>query len=183
MKTPFLDLAKKRSSIRSYKDTPVEYEKLLRCLEAARLAPSACNSQPWQFEVITDQSLCLAIAAQTHLSFSGLNKFTAKVPVFVAIVLRAQKLTAKAGGILKGKPFYFMDIGIAAEHFCLQAAEEDLGTCIIGWFHEKKVRKLLHTSRKRIPLLIACGYPEKKSASTPKKRLPLEDITNYHTGE
>jgi nitroreductase len=135
----------------------VEKEKIMQCIEAARLSPSACNSQPWTFVVIDNDSLRESVEkAATSL---GMNKFVTQAPIIVAIVLEKPNLTSKIGSVMKDKEYTLIDIGIAANQFCLQAAELGLGTCMIGWFDEKKVKKLLDVpSSKRIPLLISLGY-------------------------
>ena len=134
----FLDLANKRYSVRNYKNTPVVQEKIDRCIEAARLAPSACNSQPWKFIIVDDPELVNELAKAAFEGLLDFNKFAFKAPVLILIVSERQKAFAKFGSIVKRKNFSLMDIGIAAEHFCLQATEEGLGTCAIvkgKWDH------------------------------------------------
>lgn len=171
----FLDLVKKRQSDRSYLPRSVEREKLQRALEAARLAPSACNSQPWRFIAVTDTKLKNDIAACTTSPLMPINRFVPEAPVIVAIVTERPALSAQIGGFMKGKEFNLMDIGIAAEHFCLQAAEDGMGTCMLGWFDEKKVKKLLSLPRhKRVALLITVGYPKDMNTRI-KIRKAVED--------
>lgn len=175
----FLKLANTRFSVRKYKNTPVEREKVLSCLEAARLTPSACNSQPWHFVVVDKPEQAAALAGRTTLPLTKLNQFVKGAPVIVAIVAEKPNLSAGLGGMIKQKPYYLMDIGMAAEHFCLQAAEEGLGTCMLGWFNEKAVKKYLSVPTKRsIPLLITLGYPEKKLPPN-KIRAKLEEIYSF----
>ncbi|MBS1234180.1 MAG: putative nitroreductase, partial [Bacteroidetes bacterium] len=89
-------------------------------------------------------------------------------------------MTSSIGQVLKNKEYPLIDIGIAAVHFCLQAVEEGLGTCIIGWFNEKKVRKLLSVPRnKRIELIITVGYPATNEIR-PKNRKPREEVVAYN---
>jgi nitroreductase len=157
----FLEILKKRQSVRGYLDKPVEAEKLKRCLEAACMAPSACNSQPWKLIVVDDPELKNKVANYTK---SGppvvMNRFAGEAPVLVVIVRESANLTSKVGALLKDKPYTLMDIGIVTLQFCLQAAAEGLGTCIMGWFNEKKVKELLQIpKRKRAELIIALGYP------------------------
>ena len=90
----------------------------------------------------------------------GMNKFASQCPVIVAVVLEKMNFTARIGSVIKDKEYSLLDVGIAVEHFCLQAAELGLGTCILGWFDEKKVKKLLGIGSKRVPLLITLGYPD-----------------------
>jgi len=127
-----LELFRTRQSVRGYSDNAVEKDKLLRCIEAARLAPSACNAQPWKFIVIDDPTLKSAIADQTSSKVLGMNHFTKQAPVHVAFVRERANFSSSMGQVLKDKEYPLMDIGIAAIQFCLQATAEGLGTCILG---------------------------------------------------
>ena len=153
----FEDLITKRQSDRKYSDKKVDRVLIVKCLEAARLAPSACNSQPWKFVVVDDPAL-LAPMAEAAAGM-GMNKWVKQAPVIVAVTLEKMNFTARIGSVIKDKEYSLLDVGIAVEHFCLQAAELGLGTCIMGWFDEKKVKKLLGIGNKRVPLLISLGYP------------------------
>ncbi|MCD6234078.1 MAG: nitroreductase family protein [Candidatus Marinimicrobia bacterium] len=171
----FLELVKTRYSVRHYKPDPVPDNDLKICLEAARLAPSASNSQPWEFVVIKTPELRKKIAESTFSNLVSFNKFALQASVIVAVIMKKGHVLAQIGAGLQGTPYHLIDIGIAAEHFCLQAAERGLGTCMLGWFNEKKVRKLLNISgSKKIALLITLGYP----ADVPKakKRKKMDDI-------
>jgi nitroreductase len=176
--TPFENLVRSRFSLRAYTDQPVAPETIRRCVESARLAPSACNSQPWHFIVVTDAQRRKALARLTVPPGGVMNAFAAQAPVIVAIVAERPNITSQIGSVLKNKPFYLIDVGITAEHFCLQAAELGLGTCMIGWFQEKETRKLLGIPRGRRPvLLITVGYPpEGRLEPPPRKRKDLEAI-------
>lgn len=155
----FLNLVSRRQSVRNYSSQKVEDEKINRCIEAVRLAPSACNAQPWKFIIIDDPELKLKVAAASESKVLGFNKFTQDCPVIIAVVRESPNITSKLGMIIKGKPYPIMDIGIAVSHFCLQATAEGLGTCIIGWFNEKRIKKLLGIPKfKRLDLLISVGY-------------------------
>lgn len=177
----FHELAEKRYSVRKYLDRPVERELIERAVEAARLAPSACNSQPWHFVIVDDPVKVKDLAKATFLPLSKLNRFVTQAPVIVAVVSEPSNASAAAGGYIKNKPYYLMDVGMAAEHFCLQAAEDNLGTCILGWFNEKKVKNFLNVpKRKGIPLLITLGYPD-PSSRTVKHRRSLESIISYNS--
>ena len=152
----FLELIIKRQSDRKYTDKPVEKEKIERCLEAARLAPSASNSQPWTFVVVDEPELKDKVARKTFGPAKTFNKFVPQAPVIVAIVMEKPKMITEVGGRIKKKEYPLMDVGITAEHFCLQAAEDGLGTCMLGWFDEQGVKELLHVpENKTVPLLIA----------------------------
>ena len=176
----FLDLANKRYSVRNYKNTPVPQENINRCIEAARLAPSACNSQPWKFIIVDDPELINELAKAAFEGFLDFNHFAFKAPVLVLIVSERQKLFAIFAGVVKKKIFSLMDIGIAAEHFCLQAAEEGLGTCMLGWFNEKKVKKTLSIPKlKRVELIISVGFSADEKIPH-KKRKSIDDILSYN---
>jgi nitroreductase len=172
----FLDLVNKRYSVRNYKTTPVPQEKVVRCIEAARLAPSACNSQPWKFIIVDEPELVNELAKGAFEGLLDFNHFAFKAPVLVLIVCERENLSAKFGSIVKKKNFSLMDIGIAAEHFCLQAVEEGLGTCIIGWFNEKKVKKILSIPKlKRVELVITVGFSADEEIPH-KKRKSIDEV-------
>ena len=172
--TQFLELVRLRRSVRGYASRSVEPEKLERCLEAARLAPSACNAQPWTFIVVDDAELKNQLADATADRWLPLNHWTKQAPVHVVIVVERANLTSRIGAKVKKRDFSWMDVGIAAEHFCLQAAAQWLGTCMLGWFKEERVRRLLHIpSSKRVGLIITVGYPE-QALTSPKIRKPLD---------
>lgn len=171
-----LDLIQKRQSDRQYEARPVDRELVVKCLEAARLAPSACNSQPWKFVVVDEPQLVLQVGEAA--AGMGMNKFAKEVPVIVAVVLEKMNLTARIGSVIKDKEYSLLDMGIAVEHFCLQAAELGLGTCIMGWFDEKKVKKLLDIKNKRVPLLITLGYPAGETRR--KIRKSLDDMSSWN---
>ena len=118
----FLELVQLRQSVRAYRPAPVEKEKITRCLEAARLAPSACNAQPWTFIVVDDASIKNRLADLTADRWLPLNHWTKQAPVHVVLVVEATNLTSRLGAWFKQRDFAWMDVAIAAEHFCLQAA-------------------------------------------------------------
>ena len=172
----FAELAKKRQSDRKYKEQAVEKEKLIQCLETARISPSANNSQPWKFVVVDDIEKKNQIAEYTI--GLGMNKFTLQCPVLVAVVLERQNFMSTIGSMIKNKDYSLFDLGIAVNQFCLQATDLGLGTCIIGWFDEKKIKKILGVRNRRIPLLISVGYPD--SQTRDKVRKPLEVMSSWN---
>jgi len=177
----FFELLVKRQSVRGYSDASVEPEKLARCIEAARMSPSACNSQPWKLIVVDNRQLKDQLAEYTTSgSLVPLNHFTRQAPVFVVIVRESPNLTSKIGSVLKDKPYTLMDIGIVAHQFCLQATAEGLGTCILGWFNEKKVKHLLEIPKsKRAELIITVGYPS-SNVMREKIRKKTDEICCYN---
>lgn len=176
----FLELVKKRQSTRKYDvDRPVEREKIARIVEAARLSPSACNAQPWHFIVVDEPELKNKVADAASARLLGMNHFTKQAPVHILIVEEKVNLSSSIGGLVKDKNFAFVDIGIAAAHICLTAEAEGLGSCILGWFNESKIRKLLNVPEsKRILLDIVVGYPAEKIRT--KKRKPSEEVISYN---
>jgi len=153
----FFDLINKRESCRNYANTKVEKEKLLACIDAARIAPSACNSQPWSFIVVNNEDTSLQLAQ--CLQESGMNKFTNKCPSFIVVVEEKASLLPRIAGAVKSQTYAPIDIGIATTHICLSATEQGLSTCIIGWFNESKLKKLLNIEKsKRIRLVVCVGY-------------------------
>lgn len=177
----FLELVKNRQSVRSYSDMPIEREKLNRCLEAARLSPSACNSQPWRFIVVDNPELKDKIARSTFSEVVSFNKFSLTAPALVVVTASKGNLKTKVGQMITNIPYYLIDIGIAAEHFCLQAVEEGLGTCLIGWFNEKQIRNHLSIPKNEmVSLVIAIGYPKLENIRT-KNRKPVEEISEFYS--
>jgi len=178
----FLELIQKRQSDRKYTDRPVEPEKLERCLEAARLAPSASNSQPWTFVVANEPELVKKIGKAAMGPLHSFNTFVPRAPVILVIVMEKPKIITEVGGRIKKKEYPLIDVGITAEHFCLQAAEEGLGTCMLGWFDERKVKELLHVpEEKNIPLLITVGYTPENYRHRKKIRKKFETVVKFNT--
>jgi nitroreductase len=174
-----LDLIISRQSDRKYSDKPVEKEKLDRIIEAGRMAPSACNAQPWKFIVVTEPNLIGKIAEAASARLIGMNTFVAKAPVLLVVVREKPNMSSKVGGTIKNKDYSLIDIGIASENICLQARAEGIGSCIIGWFDERMLRKLLAIPRsKRVELIITLGYS--LSELREKKRKPAEVIISYN---
>lgn len=178
----FFELVQSRQSVRKFdRSKAVETEKLLQCIEAARLAPSACNAQPWKFIIVNDPVLREKVAKETFGTIVRFNKFVLDAPVIVVITIEEQNLTSKIGTAIKHIYFPLIDIGIAAEHFCLQAQELGLGTCMIGWFNEKPIKELLHIPKERkIGLLIAVGYPPEGYKLRQKQRKDFNKIVSYN---
>lgn len=177
----FYELVKHRQSTRAF-DTSrtVDREIIERILEAARLAPSACNAQPWHFIVVDEPELKDKVADAASARLLGMNHFTKQAPVHIVVVEEKVNLSSGIGGIIKDKQFAFLDIGIAAAHLCLAAESEGLGTCILGWFAEAKMKKLLNVpDNKRIVLDIVLGYPAQPLRE--KKRKNKEEIISYNT--
>ncbi len=176
----FSELVQQRQSVRKYKDQPVEKAKIETCIEALRLAPSACNGQPWKALVVEEPRMRGNIAG--CVSDMMMNKFVHQAPVLVVLIMKKTNFTSWFGSKVKKKAFPLMDVGIAAEHFCLQAAELGLGTCLIGWFQEKAMKKILKLSgNQRIGLVITLGYPPDDYPVRSKIRKSTEEICEWYS--
>ncbi|MBM9537524.1 nitroreductase family protein [Desulfobulbus alkaliphilus] len=177
----FSELIAIRQSVRAYADTPVEAEKLVLLIEAVRLAPSASNSQPWKLILVDDLELKNKVAQATFSPLVSFNKFAPQAPVLAVLVMEKPKWITQIGGMLKSREFPLIDIGIAAEHFCLQAAELGLGTCMLGWFDEPVIKQLLHIPKqKRIGLVITLGYAKAGTSMRKKIRKSREQMCSYN---
>lgn len=178
----FLELAKKRKSVRKYSTKPVPREIIDRCLEAARIAPSACNSQPWYFIVIDDPVLKAEVSDAAFSGIYSMNSFAGRAAVLIVVITERSSYVARLGGTLKGIQYSLIDIGIACEHLILQAQEEGLGTCWLGWFNENAIKKaLILPNDKKIDAVISMGYPEGDAAHE-KARKSLDEIRRYNLG-
>lgn len=173
------EIIQSRRSIRRYLPKPVEKEKILACLEAARLAPSAHNSQPWRFLVIDDPELKAKVSEKAFSGMYSVCRFAAQAPVLVILMAKSDFLANRFGRLVQGTQFYLLDLGIAGEHFVLKAEELGLGTCWIGWFNARAIRKLLKVPKKyRVVAMLAVGYPEKRPPARFRKN--LEEIVWFN---
>ena len=172
----FLKIAQTRQSCRSYDETrEVEREKLDAVLEAAGLAPSACNSQPYHFTVCTGET---AKAAAQAVMGMGMNKFAAKAPVMIVVSEDAYNKTAAMGARVKGNDYRSLDIGIAVAHLAAEATAQGLGTCILGWLDDAKLRKICDLEQP-VRLVIALGYPAADDKLREKKRKTMEQLVSW----
>ncbi|MGA2091356.1 MAG: nitroreductase family protein [Endomicrobiales bacterium] len=164
-----LEAIKRRCSVRSYLDRPIESEKLEMILEAARLAPSAGNRQEWRFIVVRDGSIrqSLMKAAKNQISVG-------QAPVVIACCAETDNYIMSCGQLS-----YPIDMAIAIEHMVLQATEEGIGTCWIGAFYEDQVKEILGIPKDiRVVQLLILGYPD-KPCPIHKDRLSLKEIIRY----
>ncbi|MBW6537182.1 MAG: nitroreductase family protein [Mariniphaga sp.] len=178
----FNELIQHRQSGRKYQNKPVESGKIEKLIEAVHLAPSACNSQPWKLIIVDEPEIKNEVAKATFNKAISFNKFALEAPVIAVLVIEKAKTIAQIGGFIKNQEYPQYDIGIAAAHFCLQAEELGLGTCMIGWFDEKKIQQLLNIPQKRkIGLLITLGYPPEGYKKRKKIRKPLDEICGFNS--
>jgi nitroreductase len=158
-----------RRSVRHYSPKPVEHEKLVELIQAARLAPSAGNRQEWRFVIVTDREM------RKKLSGAACGQgFVANAPCVIACCADTDFKKMRCGQLT-----YTIDVAIAIDHMTLRAVELDLGTCWIGAFYEDEVKRLLRIPDPiKVVELLAVGYPADREAS-PKSRLSLDEIVYY----
>ncbi len=179
-RTPFQTLVQGRRSIRRYLPAPVDREKILACLEAARLAPSAENAQTWRFVVIDDPAIKEKFGRAVFSGIYAMTKFALQAPVLVLILAKLDFLANRLGRQIQGVPFFLLDIGIAGEHIVLQAEELGLGTCWIGWFNVRAARKFFRIPRRyKIVSLIAMGTPASRPPNE-RPRKPMDEIAWFN---
>ncbi len=178
----FYDLSLKRYSVRKYLDKKVDRELIKKCVEAARIAPSAENVQPWRFLVIDDPEKLNELKKAAFSGVYSVTKWANSAPVIIVVLAKTDILANTIGTFLQGTQFYLIDIGIATEHLILQATELNLGTCWIGWFNEKKTRKILNIpSKYKIVSLVTLGYFEFNEKRTKKHRKKLDKILFFNS--
>jgi len=169
--TPFQNILAGRRSIRRYLSTPVEPGKLRACLEAARIAPSAHNDQPWRFVVIDGPDLKDKLAAAAFSGIYAGSKFAAKAPVILVLLAKPGGAAVRLGSKIQGVPFYLLDMGIAGEHIVLQAQELGLATCWMGWFDYRKARKVLGVpGTLKLVAMMPLGYAETRPIREPPRK-------------
>jgi nitroreductase len=170
-------IIKTRQSVRAYDPArPVTREQINALLEAARLAPSACNSQTWRFGVVIDRALLDKIHDEGMRLGVG-NHFLKEAPCLIVGCSKLDLIANTLGRTISGIDYFQVDLGIAMEHMALKAVELGLGTCWIGWFDEKSVRKILGIPKSvKITCLMSVGYP-KDDTLREKKRKSLEEIS------
>ena len=172
----FIEIAKARQSCRKYNpDLPVEEEKLSAVIEAARLAPSACNGQPYHLTVLRGEK---ARAAAKGVMGMGMNKFAADAPVLIVISEEAYVPSAALGAKVKKNDYRSIDIGIVAAYLTAEACAQGLSTCILGWLEDEKLREVCGLSHP-VRLVITLGYAAADDALREKKRKPTEELATY----
>jgi nitroreductase len=175
----FIELVKKRQSVRKYLAKPVSRDLIEKCIDAARLSPSACNSQPWSFVAADNEKTKNDLARAALTGIYSMNSFSIDAPVIIAVITERSRFSARLGGFFQGTQYSLIDIGIACEHLCLMASALGLGTCMLGWFNEKAVKKTLKLTRSsKIDVLITLGYPAIEQTRE-KNRMPLSEILHY----
>ena len=173
----FTEIALTRQSCRSYDPCRVvEKEKLEAILAAARLAPSACNGQPYHFTVCRgDKAKEVALLTR---GMGGMNKFAVDAPVLIVISEKPYVKSAALGAKVKKNDYRSMDIGIAVAYLTAEAAAQGLGTCILGWFDDEKVRSLCGLDQP-VRLVVTLGYPGENDKLREKKRTDMDELVTW----
>lgn len=172
----FLEIAQTRQSCRSYDESrPVEEEKLAAILEAARLAPSACNGQPYKLTVCRGESAKAVAAATMGM---GMNKFASQAPVMIVISEMPYVKSAAVGAKVKGNDYRSIDIGIVCAYLTAEAAAQGLSTCILGWLDDSKIRKLCDLEYP-VRLVVCLGYAKAGDKLRAKKRKDMDSLVAF----
>lgn len=172
----FTDIAYQRQSCRAYDSQRlVEEEKLKAILEAARLAPSACNGQPYHFTVCKGETAKQVARATMKM---GMNKFAEQAPVVIVVSEKPYVKSAAVGAKLKNNDYRSIDIGIAVAYLTAEATAQGLGTCILGWFEEGKIRELCNVDG-TVRLVITLGYAKEDEVIRTKRRKSMEELVTW----
>ena len=172
----FLEIANRRQSCRNYNsEKEVETEKLEAVLEAARLAPSACNGQPYHFTVCSGESAKAVAKATMGM---GMNRFAPDAPVLIVISERDYVKTAAIGAKLKHNDYRSIDIGIAAAYITAEATAQGVESCILGWITDEKIREICGVENP-VRLVIALGYAKPDDKLRNKKRKSFEELVTF----
>ena len=169
----FTEIAENRQSCRAYNpDRTVEQEKLDRILASAWLSPSACNGQPYQITVCRGEAAKrVALATQGM----GMNKFAVDAPVMLVLSEMPYVATAALGAKVKKNDYRSIDIGIAAAYITAEATAQGLGTCILGWLDDAKIREICGMEG-TVRLVITLGYAKEDDKLRPKKRKDMDEL-------
>lgn len=172
----FTDIALNRQSCRSYDASRnVEQQKLMAILEAARLAPSACNGQPYHITLCRGEVARQVAKATMGM---GMNKFAADAPVLLVLSEKPYVKTAALGAKVKGNDYRSMDIGIVAAYITAEAAAQGLGSCMLGWLDDDKIRQICNLDG-ATRLVITIGYAKEDDKLRNKKRKDLDELVTF----
>ena len=169
----FTEIAENRQSCRRYDSgRMVEKEKLDRILEAARLSPSACNGQPYQITVCKGETAKKVAKATQGM---GMNKFATDAPVLIVLSEMPYVASAALGAKVKKNDYRSIDIGIVAAYLTAEATAQGLGTCILGWLEDGKIREICGLDG-AVRLVITLGYASEEDKLRTKKRKDLTEL-------
>lgn len=174
------ELVKRRQSCRCFSDRALSRDAIDTCIETARLAPSACNAQPWSFIVLDREPDKGRILEAATRGIYKASDFIKAAPAVVVVKTERAVFATKMGGMLRGLQYSLIDIGIACEHLVLAAAEMGIDSCWIGWFNEKGLKKAMGLSRSdRVDILLALGYGDPNLSNRDKLRKSMDEVRSY----
>lgn len=172
----FLEIAKVRQSCRSYDESrAVEQEKLEAVLEAARLAPSACNGQPYKITVCRGQA---AKDVALNCRGLGMNKFAVQAPVCIVVSEMPYVKSAAMGAKVKNNDYRSIDIGIVTAYLTAEASAQGLSTCILGWLDDGRIREICGLDHP-VRLVITLGYAKDGEVLRKKVRKEMTDLVSW----
>lgn len=172
----FMEIAKTRQSCRSFDpDRPVETEKLMQILESARLAPSACNAQPYHITLCTGD---VAKEVEKTTQGMGMNRFATSAPAAFVLSEMPYNKSAAVGSKAMHNDYRSIDIGTLSAYITLEATAQGLDSCILGWLDDEKIRSLCHLEG-AVRLVIVVGYATEGDPLREKKRKPMEDLVSF----
>jgi len=176
------DVLNTRISCRKYAERPVEREKVLACVEAARLAPSGHNSQRWRFIVVDDADKRARISEAAAKPGTPINRFCRNIPVLIVLVKeQPAPFEHESDPCLNENRIWDVDMGIAAEHICLEATSQGLGSIILGRLSEPEIKETLDIPQElEVPLIVGIGYALNPD-TPPRPRRPLSEVACYNS--
>lgn len=172
----FTEIAQNRQSCRSYEASrEVEQEKLNAILESARLAPSACNAQPYKITVCRGEAAKKVTGAVQGM---GMNKFASDAPVLLVLSEQPYNTTAALGAKVKKNDYRSIDIGIMTAYLTAEATAQGLSTCILGWLDDAEIRKICGLDAP-VRLVVTLGYAKADDKLRTKKRKDIDELVSY----
>ncbi len=176
-----MDIIEQRKSVRKYLEKSIPREHIVKCIEAARLAPSADNMQPWRFIVLDDRELIQKLTSAVCTGMCRRTRFIGNAAAIIVILADLHIVIHRMGAAIFGTQHYLLDIGITGEHIVLQAQELGIGTCWINLFNSKAARRVLKVPKRyRVVSMIAMGYPA-EGGTRNRPDLPMEKILFFNT--
>ena len=177
----FNEVVERRYSCRAYSDKKIKREDLEEIVRVATLAPSACNSQPWHFIIVDDEELIQEVAKATQKGGLGMiNRFTPSVSAFIAVVKEKPKFSEKLAKVMTSRDYTPYDIGLCTAGIVYKATDLGIGSCILGWYDEDKVKQALNIPEDRaVDLIVALGYEESDSIPA-RRRKDFSKVCSYN---
>ncbi|MFC1566359.1 nitroreductase family protein [bacterium] len=176
-----MNIFQNRYSVRKYDSRAVEREKIDEMIQAAHIAPSSCNSQPWRYIVVDEPNL-LEELKQKGLGILVPNHWAKSAPCMIAACCDEKMYVHKLAAFFKDVDYALLDMGASIENMLLKAADLGLGTCWIGWFNEKNIKKLFNIPKGiKVVSLITLGYPHPDLEIRHPEKLPISQILAFNS--